>query len=87
MPFSGELIPFFPAGEALGAMMLRRDDAAGAIAAYTDALAAYPNDPRALFGLSQALAASGRGAQAAASRTRFEKEWKGADTNVEDALP
>jgi tetratricopeptide (TPR) repeat protein len=85
--FGGELIPFFPAGEALGALYLRRNDAAGAIGAYTDALAAYPNDPRALFGLSKALAASGQGAQAAASRTRFEKEWKGADTNVEDALP
>lgn len=85
--FNGELIPFFPAGEALGAMNLRRNDNAGAIAAYTDTLAAYPNDPRALFGLSKALAASGQDVQAAASRTRFEKEWKGADTNVEDALP
>lgn len=85
--FSGELIPIFPADEALGAMRLRRNDAAGAIAAFGDALAAYRNDPRALFGLSQALAASGQSDRAATVRARFEKEWEGADTNVEHALP
>lgn len=85
--FGGELIPLFPAGEALGALKLRRNDAAGAAAAYRETLAAYPNDPRALFGLSQALEANGENAEAAAARTRFEKEWKGADTQVEDALP
>ena len=53
--FGGELIPLIPAGEALGAIRLERNDAAGAIAAFGDALAAYPNDPRALFGLSRAL--------------------------------
>jgi hypothetical protein len=85
--FSGELIPFFPADETLGAMRLRRNDAGGAIAAFDDALTAYPNDPRALYGLWQALAASGQSAQAATVRARFEKEWEGADTNVEHALP
>ncbi len=85
--FAGELIPLIPADEALGTFRLRRGDDAGAIAAFTDALAAYPNDPRALFGLAQALAASGENARAAAARARFVKEWEGADTNVEDALP
>jgi Tfp pilus assembly protein PilF len=85
--FSGELIPLIPADEILGTMRLRRGDAAGAIAAFTDALAAYPNDPRAAFGLAQALAASGNRAQAATARARFEKVWEGADTNVGDALP
>ncbi|MGB6519065.1 MAG: tetratricopeptide repeat protein [Candidatus Cybelea sp.] len=85
--FSGELIPFFPAEEALGALRLRRGDSAGAIAAFNEALNAYPNDPRALFGLAQALDADGQSTQAAAAHARFEKEWKGADTNVRDALP
>ncbi len=85
--FSGELIPLIPADEALGGLLLRRADNAGAAAAFTAALAAYPNDPRALFGLAQALAASGQHAQAAAARARFEKEWEGADTKIEDALP
>lgn len=85
--FEGELIPLIPADEALGGLLLRRANNAGATAAFAAALEAYPNDPRALFGLSQALAANGQGPQAAAARALFEKEWKGADTNIEDALP
>ncbi len=85
--FAGELIPLIPAAEVLGAMRLQRKDASGAIAAFSDALAAYPNDPRALYGLSQAYAANGERALAASARARFEKAWEGADTNVEDALP
>jgi tetratricopeptide (TPR) repeat protein len=85
--FTGELIPLVPADESLGAMRLRRSDTAGAIAAFTGALAAYPNDPRARFGLAQALAAGGDSAQAATARARFEKAWQGADTNAVDALP
>ncbi|MGB8907177.1 MAG: tetratricopeptide repeat protein [Candidatus Cybelea sp.] len=85
--FSGELIPLFPAQEALGSLRLRHGDSAGAVAAFTEALNAYPNDPRALFGLAQALSANGQSTQAEAAHARFEKEWKGADTNVRDALP
>ncbi len=47
-PFDGELIPFLPAGEALGFLELRNGDAAAAAAAFSQTLAAYPNDPRAL---------------------------------------
>jgi hypothetical protein len=82
----GELIPLIPADEALGDLRLRRGDNAGAATAFQAALSAYPNDPRALFGLSQALGGEGQSAQAAAARARFEKEWKGADTNAADAL-
>ncbi len=85
--FRGELIPLIPADEELGAMRLERNDAPGAIAAFGSALAACPNDPRALFGLAQAYAANGESARAATTRARFEKEWEGADTKVEDALP
>jgi hypothetical protein len=85
--FSGELIPLIPAAEALGGLHLRRGDNAAAAAAFADALATYPNDPRALYGLSAALAAQGQLAQAAAARAHFEMEWKGADTSASDALP
>ena len=85
--FTGELIPLFPADEILGALALRQGDFAGAASAFTSALAAYPNDPRALYGLAAALAAQGRAAQAAATRARFQAEWKGADTGGGDALP
>ncbi len=85
--FSGELIPLFPADETLGAISLRQGDSAGAATAFMDALARYPNDPRALYGLAAALSAQGHAALAAATRARFEVEWKGADTGISDALP
>jgi tetratricopeptide (TPR) repeat protein len=85
--FTGELIPLFPADEILGAIALRQGDFAGAVSAFMSALAAYPNDPRALYGLATALAAQGQAAQAAATRARFQAEWKGADTGGADALP
>lgn len=82
----GELIPLLPAGEALGDLRLRRGDSAGAIAAFTQTLDAYPNDPRALLGLARALRADGSSTQSQAVRSRFEEAWKGADTNASDAL-
>jgi hypothetical protein len=85
--FSGELIPLLPAGEALGNLRLRRGDGSGAIAAFSATLTAYPDDPRALFGLAQAYGTDGASAQAAAARAGFQTQWEGADTNVTDALP
>jgi hypothetical protein len=84
--FVGELIPLLPLEEALGDFRLQRGDAAGAVSAFNAALSAYPNDPRALFGLAQALAADGQSAQGIATRAQFEREWEGADTNAVDAL-
>ena len=84
--FEGELIPLLPADEALGDLRSRRGDAVGAIAAFAQALAAYPNDPRALFGLAQALTTVGDAAKAQPELDQFAQQWKGADTNVRDAL-
>ena len=83
----GELIPWIPADEELGTLALRRNDYGDAVAAFKATLQTYPNDPRALYGLSQALAAQGQTADAAAARARFQTMWKGADTPVADALP
>ncbi len=83
--FSGELIPFLPAQEALGFFELRRGDAPEAIAAFSQTLALYPNDPRALYGLASALAADGQSAAAATMRARFTGEWEGADTQLDGA--
>jgi hypothetical protein len=83
--FSGEMIPYIPAGEALGALSLRRGANAQAIDAFNATLHAYPNDPRALYGLAAAMTADGQAAQAAATRARFEKEWKGADVTMDAA--
>jgi Tfp pilus assembly protein PilF len=84
--FEGELIPLLPADEALGDLRSRRGDAVGAIAAFTQGLDAYPNDPRALFGLAAALTTVGDAAKARSALEQFAKQWKGADTNVRDAL-
>ena len=83
--FSGELVPLLPAQEALGFLELRRGDSSEAIAAFTQTLALYPNDPRALYGLASALAADGQNAAAAATRKRFTREWEGADTILDGA--
>lgn len=85
---AGERIPVLPAQEALGGLFLRRGRNAEAAAAFGAALAAYPNDPRALFGLASALEASGKQAQAAEARARFNAIWAGSDTNLDaDSLP
>ena len=68
--YSGELIPSIPAGEALGFFQLRHGENATAIAAFTQTLAAYPNDPRALYGLATALTASRTGSRPHSARDR-----------------
>jgi tetratricopeptide (TPR) repeat protein len=85
---AGERIPLIPAQEALGGLYLRRGRNGDAAAAFTAALAMYPNDPRALFGLASALEANGKHAQAAEARARFDSVWAGSDTNLDaDDLP
>jgi tetratricopeptide (TPR) repeat protein len=86
--FAAESIPLLPAEEALGGLLLRQGSNAGAVAAFNAALAAYPGDPRALYGLAKALAQDGESSQSASVRARFDTEWAGADTRLDaDALP
>ena len=80
--FFGEIIPDIPAQEALGGYLLRRAAFAGAVEAFEGALKAYPNDPRALFGLSAALTAQGKTAEAAVARNRFDGLWADGDTTL-----
>ncbi|HTX58225.1 MAG TPA: tetratricopeptide repeat protein, partial [Verrucomicrobiae bacterium] len=58
----------------------RQRDYPAALRAFRAALAAYPNDPRALFGLSLALQATGDASGAAQAGAAFETVWAGADT-------
>ena len=80
--YGAELIPEIPAEEALGGFLLRTHDADAAAAAFRACLDAYPNDPRALFGLAIALQAQGHAAEAAQTRARFTQLWKDADTTL-----
>jgi hypothetical protein len=86
--FAAESLPLLPAEEELGGLLLRQSSNAGAVAAFNAALAAYPGDPRALYGLARALAQDGESLQSASVRARFDTEWAGADTQLDaNALP
>ena len=80
--YAWEFIPEMPAEEALGGFELRRHDYTGAERAFNDCLHAYPDDPRALFGLAQTLEGEGNAVQAAQARARFDAAWTGADTSL-----
>ena len=72
---SGELLPLLPALEVRGELALRGRAYDDAVAGYRAALAAFPDDPRALFGLAAGLQALGRDAEAASARARFRAVW------------
>ncbi|HTA39329.1 MAG TPA: hypothetical protein VK760_09645, partial [Candidatus Acidoferrales bacterium] len=80
--FAGEMIPLWPALAARGGLALRQHDYAKAAAAFRQDLAAYPRDPRALFGLAAALDALGDASGAQAARAAFTQAWAGSDTTL-----
>jgi tetratricopeptide (TPR) repeat protein len=69
--YGGEMIPIVPAEEQLGGLELRAGDASRAERTFRDALARYPNDPWALFGLAAALDKEGETSGAAAVRAQL----------------
>jgi tetratricopeptide (TPR) repeat protein len=73
--FSGELIPLLPASEARGGLAMRLGNDADAVTAYRSTLVAFPDDPRALFGLATALHGLGRDNEASAARAHFTAIW------------
>jgi hypothetical protein len=75
--YSNELIPLLPALEAGGNLALRRLRYADAADTYRAALAASPNDPRALFGLAAALRGQGSTQDANRVSARFGEIWQG----------
>jgi hypothetical protein len=68
-----------PMRHVLGAMLLEMERPADAEAVYRDDLAIYPENGWALRGLSRALAAQGKAAEAAAIETRFQRAWARGD--------
>jgi tetratricopeptide (TPR) repeat protein len=80
--FAGEMIPDWPALEAKGGVALRQREYSKAVVVFRETLAAYPGDPRALFGLAAALDGLGDTAGAQAARARFTEAWAGADTTL-----
>jgi tetratricopeptide (TPR) repeat protein len=74
---------YLPSREALGAAMLRAGDFAAAEKTFRDDLVRNPESGRSLFGLHAALAAEGRGDEAAKVKVRFERAWRAADVKLD----
>lgn len=70
-----EQLPVFPAGESLGALYYRHDEYAQARDAFRAALARYPNDPRALYGLALAQRALGEEVSSQQTLKSFSAIW------------
>ncbi|HKU69003.1 MAG TPA: tetratricopeptide repeat protein [Candidatus Baltobacteraceae bacterium] len=70
-----EQLPVFPAGEALGALYYRQKNYEKAQDAFTQTLARYPNDPRALYGLALAQRALGQAVSSAQTLKTFTTIW------------
>lgn len=73
--YGAETLPLFPAGESLGALLYRHGQYAQARAAFAATLARYPNDPRALYGLSLAEKQLGEAVSSADTLKMFQQIW------------
>ncbi len=70
---------YYPVRESLGAALLRDGQAAGAEQVFRADLERNPRNPRSLFGLSEALKAQKKDADARWARSQFQTAWKHAD--------
>jgi tetratricopeptide (TPR) repeat protein len=68
---------YYPVNQSLGAALYRAGKYEEARQAFTAALAKYPNNGWALYGLAMAERAQGRPAQAAAARAALNRAWLG----------
>ncbi|MFN2448722.1 MAG: tol-pal system YbgF family protein [Candidatus Baltobacteraceae bacterium] len=75
---TGEQLPLFPAGEALGAFYYARGRYENAAQAYESTIARFPNDPRALYGLALSQSALGQAVTAAQTMKAFRHVWNAA---------
>lgn len=76
--YGAETLPLFPAGEALGALYYRHGDYVRARDAFAQTLARYPNDPRALYGLSLTQKQLGQAVSSAGTLKAFASIWTNA---------
>jgi tetratricopeptide (TPR) repeat protein len=71
-----------PARHYLGAALLAKDEPGEAERAYRNDLKRFPENGWSLWGLAEALQVQGKGAAAAAVRTRFQTAWRTADVTL-----
>ncbi len=79
-----ELVPFYPADEALGALLLRSGQYTKARDTFTSILVDHPRRPRALFGMSVALAHLGDSTAAQHYSDAFAQYWAGGTLTIND---
>jgi hypothetical protein len=77
---------YYPIGEWLGWMLLESGDAAGAEKAFRADLIRVPHNPRALYGLMQALSAQDRTQQGDAYSGEIGRTWRGRFGDLSDPL-
>jgi tetratricopeptide (TPR) repeat protein len=73
---------YYPVRESLGGELLRDKQFAEAENVFRRDLQVNPDNPRSLFGLSEALKEQKKNSEADQFRQRFEKAWQGADVEV-----
>jgi len=73
---------YYPVRESLGGEYLRDRQYAEAEKVFRRDLQMNPNNPRSLFGLSEALKGQKKNSEADQFRQQFEKAWQGADVNI-----
>ncbi|MGH6870794.1 MAG: hypothetical protein ACREHE_04730 [Rhizomicrobium sp.] len=82
LPYTEPDFWYAPVSHIYGAALLQARKPAQAEAVYRQSLAVHRVDGWALFGLSQALAAQGKTADAAAVRAQYRKAWQLADVKL-----
>jgi predicted Zn-dependent protease len=73
---------FYPVRESLGALLLREGQAGESEKVFGESLRRSPNNPRSLLGLSAALRAEGRTAEAKQARAEFDTAWQHSDSAI-----
>jgi tetratricopeptide (TPR) repeat protein len=71
---------YYPVRESLGAALLNAGNPTEGEKVFREDLSRNPRNPRSLFGLTQALKAQNRDADAAWTESQFESAWKSADS-------
>jgi len=82
LPYTEPPFWYYPTRRTLGAALLTAGQAAEAEAVYRADLKQYPHNGWSLFGLTKALAAQGKTAEAAEMRHHFEMSWQLADVEL-----
>ena len=82
LPYTEPPFWYYPTRRTLGAALMTAGQAAEAEAVYRTDLEQYPHNGWSLFGLTRALAAQGKTAEAAEMRHHFEEAWQFADVEL-----